>query len=215
MDQKDIERLEELNSNAGRTSNSIIKDAFKLLSFQELGVKKFVIVLCASILLALLISARPDSQSLIKAIAEVWQNVALAIFGIAFTAYSIFQALLSPKLIHLMVRTDDNEDKNISSFSASNKYFISYMALSFVVIAVNVAIFLCSIVIPDHWNLFVNKCVNNVIFFILVCTYFYLTFCWLIEIKSIISNIHNMYNVVATDKYIEELEKNEPKNKIL
>ena len=213
MDQKDIERLKELDSNAGKSSNGIIKDAFKLLSFRELGAKKFVVVLFASILLALLISARLDSQKLINEIAEVWQNIALAIFGIAFTAYSIFQALLSPKLIYVMVRAEDNEDKNISSFSASNKYFISYMALSFIVIAVNVIIFLCNIVMPDQWNLFVNKYVNDAIFFILACPYFYLTFCWLIEIKSIISNIHNMYYVAATDKYIDELEKNEQKNK--
>lgn len=205
MDEKDIERLKELESNSGKTSNRIIKEAFCLLSIRELGKVKFVIIFLLSLLLSFLISMQFESQLIISKIAEMCQTVALAIFGITFTAYSIFQALLSPKLLYIMVRANDNEDENISSFSSSNKYFISYMMLSFIIIVSNISIILCNIIIPNGWNLFQNRFINNFIFFTVCFPYFYISIGWLIEMKSVITNIHNMYNVTATDKYIEEL----------
>lgn len=205
MDIKDVERLKELESNSGKTSNSIIKEAFCLLSLQELGKLKFVIILVISILLSVSISIQLESQLLIGKIAEMWQTVALTVFGITFTAHSIFQALISPKLLYVMVRTDDNEDENLSSFTGSNQYFISYMMLSFIVIVSNVLIILCNIIIPDGWNLLQSRIMNNIVFFIICLPYFYISIGWIIEMKSVISNIHNMYNVAATDKYLDEL----------
>lgn len=209
IDEIDVKRLEELGKNSGKTSNGIIIEALQLLSIHELGKLKFIIILAISCFLTFIISMRLDSAVLIKEIAEMWQDIVLAIFGISFTAHSIFQALLSPELIYTMVRTDDNEDNSISSFSGSNKYFISYMMLSFIVIVLNVVIMVCDIIIPEGWNLFRSRYINSILFFILCLPYFYCSICWLVEIKSVIANIHNIYYVSATDKYLDELKKRE------
>lgn len=207
IDEIDKKRLNELGKNSGKTSNGIIIEAIQLLSIHELGKLKFLIILAISCFFAFIISARINSAELIKEIAEMWQGIVLAIFGISFTAHSIFQALLSPELIYVMVRTDDSEDHNISSFSGSNKYFVSYMMLSFIVIVFNVLIMVCDIIIPEGWNLFQSRYINSVLFFVLCFPYFYCSICWLVEMKSVIANIYNMYNVSATDKYIDELNK--------
>ena len=205
MDEKDIKRLEELKNNSSKTSNGIIKEALGLLSIHELGKLKFLIIFSLSILLDVSVSFQLESGMMIKEIAEIWQDIVLAIFGIAFTAHSIFQALLSPKLIYVMVRTDDNEDNSISSFSGTNAYFVCYMMLSFIIIILNALIIVCDIIIPENWNLCQSRLINSTIFFLLCLPYFYCSICWIVEMKSVISNIYNMYNVSATDKYIDEL----------
>lgn len=207
MDSKDIKRLEELQKNSGKSSNGILKESFLLLSIQELGKTKFIFVLMISIILSCGISIQNNAALLLNEVANTFETVVLAIFGIAFTAHSIFQALLSPKLIYEMVRTDDNEDVSISSFSGSNSYFVNYMMLSFVMVIINIFIIIIYIIIPHDWNLFANKVLNDGIFFLFCVPYFYCSIGWLIEIKSLISNISNMYNVSAMGKYIEEIKK--------
>ena len=209
MDEVDVKRLEELKNNSGKTSNGIIMEALALLSIRELGKKKFSVIFVLALFLTGFVSIQIKSDVLIKEIAERWQDVVLAVFGIAFTAHSIFQALLSPQLIYAMVRANDNENNDISSFSGTNKYFVSYMMLSFIVIVLNVAIMVCDIIIPEGWNLFESRYINSILFFVLCFPYFYCSICWLVEMKSVIANIHNMYNVSATDKYVDELKKRE------
>lgn len=209
MDERDIRRLEELKNDSAKTSNGIIKESFKLLSIGELGKIKFWVILILSIILSIAISTRYDSEVLLYEVAEMWQDVVLAVFGIAFTAHSIFQALLSPKLIYMMIRVDDNENPNISSFSGTNAYFVCYMMLSFIIVVLNVIIIVCKIIIPDNWQLFQSRLINSILFFICCLPYFYCSICWLVEMKSVIANIYNMYNVSATDKYIDELNKKE------
>lgn len=209
MDEMDVKRLEELKNNSGKTSNGIIMEALSLLSIRELGKMKFSAIFVLSLFLTGLVSIQINSDVLIKEIAEMWQGVVLAVFGIAFTAHSIFQALLSPQLIYAMVRASDNENNDISSFSGTNKYFVSYMMLSFIIIVLNVVIMVCDIIIPDGWNLLQSRCINSILFFVLCFPYFYCSICWLVEMKSVIANIHNMYNVSATDKYVDELKKRE------
>lgn len=209
MDEMDAKRLEELKNNSGKTSNGIMMEALSLLSIRELGKMKFSVVFALSFFLTGFVSIQIKSDVLIKEIAERWQDVVLAVFGIAFTAHSIFQALLSPQLIYAMVRANDNEKNDISSFSGTNKYFVSYMMLSFIVIVLNVVIMVCDIIIPEGWNLFESRYINSILFFALCFPYFYCSICWLVEMKSVIANIHNMYNVSAIDKYVDELRKRE------
>ena len=113
MDEVDVKRLEELKNNSGKTSNGIIMEALALLSIRELGKKKFSVIFVLALFLTGFVSIQIKSDVLIKEIAERWQDVVLAVFGIAFTAHSIFQALLSPQLIYAMVRANDNENNDI------------------------------------------------------------------------------------------------------
>lgn len=207
MDDKDLKRLRELEANSGKSSNSILKDAFSLLSIQELGKMKFAFVLAISIVLSYGICIQKDAAILLNEMASNFETIVLTVFGIAFTAHSIFQALLSPNLIYEMVRMDDNEKPEISSFSGSNNYFIAYMMLSLIMVIVNILIIVINIIIPDEWNLSADKRINDGLFFLLCMPYFYCSIAWLVEMKSLISNIYNIYNVSAVEKYIDEIKK--------
>lgn len=211
MDNKDKIRLTELSNNSGRASNEIIIESLKLLSKKELGNKRFWLTCSCSFVISLLIALKLSSITALEEIVGQINNVVLAIFSISFTAHSIYQALLSPKLIYAMVRADDKENDNISSFIASNNYFVSYMMLSFIVIIMNLIIYLVSILIPSNWNLLDNIFANNVLFILLIFPYFYCCICWVLEMKSVISNISNIYCLSATDKYIEELKNKDNK----
>lgn len=209
MDDNDKVRLAELSNNSGKTSNEIIIDSLMLLSKKEQGNKRFFASFIASLVISFLISLNQCSISVLEEIGGQFNNIVLAIFSISFTAHSIYQALLSPKLIYTMVRGPDDRNWKISSFTASNNYFICYMMLSFIIIVLNLAIFLAGILIPSDWNLLNNVVINDILFTIVVTPYFYCCVSWILEMKSVISNISNIYYVSATDKYIDELkEKN-------
>lgn len=211
IEKKIQDAIIELSENSKKSSASIIKESLRLLFPKTMGKWRFIGIILFTSLITMLITYNINSFVIVEKISELIIEVFLATFAIVFTGYSIFQALLTPKIIFAMLEMPDNEEKEKSSFTGSNEYYMYYSMLNIMTIAVSFFIRVICDVLPQNWNLTNNIKVNNLLFGVLCWLYIYLAICTWVELVSFITNIYHLYNVAATERYIEEI-KNRTQN---
>lgn len=91
-------------------SEKIFLKALSKYKLRKTNIGENVIILLICTILAVTLGINPNIVSLVTNSVSIFLNVSLALFGIIFTGYAIFQTLLSNKLtIHLF------EDVSIDS----------------------------------------------------------------------------------------------------
>lgn len=132
-------------------------------------------------------------------------SVVIPIFAVIITGYSIFQALTNGRTLLALLKANENEK---SKFQEYNYFFFSISILYLAVIIINflLSIFLNNI--SDTWHItFFTAKTNNQIFSILVSIYLTLVVNALIEMKSFIFNLYQVFSANATANAIEFLDK--------
>lgn len=204
--------INELSENSKKSSAIIIKESFSLLLPKEMGKKRFAGIFIVVSLITLIITLNTYSLEIMEGVSQIVLEVFLATLAIVFTGYSIFQALLTPKIIFAMLEMPDNENQQKSSFTGSNEYYMYYSMLNILTITLSAVIQVSCIVLPDGWNLTDNITINNSLFGVISWGYFYLVVCTWMELVSFITNIYHLYNVAATEHYVEEIKKRNTEN---
>lgn len=203
--------INELSENSKKSSASIMKESFTLLLPKTMGLKRFIGLFIFVSFVTVVVTKDIYSLKIIEKLSEVVIEVFLATLAIVFTGYSIFQALLTPKIIFAMLEMPDNEDQQKSSFTGSNEYYMYYSMLNILTITISILIHVVCLLLPSDWNLTDNIAINNILFGISSWGYFYLVACTWMELVSFITNIYHLYNVAATERYVEEIKKRKEK----
>ena len=132
----------------------------------------------------------------------------LAMFGIIFTGYAIFQAILNEKMLVKMVEnTVKTKGGEESLLQNTNKSFVGLMMLVIVLIAIS---FLLKVSIgnfPSDFVLFNYKRVNEYLSIFFITIYFSYTFTILYEMKCFVFNIAQLFNAYSGARIIEILER--------
>jgi hypothetical protein len=189
-------------------SNLFTKKSSKQILIQ--GLKEMVptkgtylesfIILVLVIAISSLIGISNNTVILLKDVVEVLNNVTLAVFGIIFTGYAIFQALIDTDILKRLFTTDL---KGKPFFSISNDYFIMLMIVNALAIFINMTLLIILKIIPEYWCAFDNHILNNAIAITLISFYLYFEFKNIWEIKSFVFNIYQMFNISAGEKIIK------------
>lgn len=184
------------------SSNKLIVKALKDLFIKRNDKKQIIIWSVIVLILAIIIGLSKDTISIINKIVDILNGVIIAIFGIIFTGYTFFQALIGKKSLERMMC---NYEGDIPSFVSCNNYFAELMIVYVFSILINVVLLVVFSVMPMDWHLFENTVINDVLAILLIFIYMLFQFICIWEIKCFIFNIYQVFNIAAGDSIIEIL----------
>ncbi len=192
------------------SSNAILFDTLSMFVPRWKGKGTFIVASLLSIAPAFLAATSPQTTEIFQNFVQLVRDVSLAMFGIVFTGYALFQALIGKEMLVRMLKDTIKEGKQEKSrLQETNELFIKTMMMQFVCIVVSVILTMLLICIPNEFNLLKNKCWNELLAFCGIYLFTYISFVTLIEIKSFIFNIFQWFNFHAVARLMEMLKDEE------
>ena len=186
------------------SSNRILFDALKMFIPTKKEIGRFFVTVMLSLILTYFIAISYDTVSIFRNSVEIINNVILSLFGIVFTGYALFQALIEKEMLVRMLQSTvvvGNEEK--SKLQESNELFAKTMMMEFICIVINIFLLLMLFCIPEDFTVFYYKTWNDIAAGSGMAVYFYMSFVVLIEIKSFIFNIFELFNFHAGTRIME------------
>lgn len=191
------------------SSNDILRSAIKVLIPKRKQKKVYIIVFVLSIIPSYMISVSQDTVPIFRNCVQIVNDVCLALFGIIFTGYALFQALIGKEMLIRMIQSTVIKDKEeISKLQETNENFAETMMLEFLCIVISLLLLLILNSLPDDYCMFQKLYLNNIIAGLGMYIYFYLFFIVLLEIKSFIFNIVQLFNFHAGTRIMEIMKEN-------
>ncbi len=188
------------------SSNTILFDTLKMFvpKWKEKGT--YIISGMLSIIPAFLAATSPFTVEIFRDLVQMVRDVALAMFGIVFTGYAIFQALIGKEMLIRMLKNTIGEGKQEKSrLQETNELFVKTMMMQFVCIITSVVLTLLLICIPNEFTLLKNRYWNELLAFCGMFLFIYISFITLLEIKSFVFNIFQWFNFHAVARLMEML----------
>lgn len=192
------------------SSNRILFDALKMFIPTKKEIGRFFVTVILSIIPTYFIATSYDTVSIFRDSVEIMNNVILALFGIVFTGYALFQALIGKEMLVRMLQSTvvvGNEEK--SKLQESNELFAKTMMMEFICIIIDIFLLLILFCIPEDFTAFSQKTWNDIAAGSGMFVYFYMSFVVLIEIKSFIFNIFELFNFHAGTRIMEAIKEDE------
>ncbi len=185
-----------------KSSENLLLRSFKIFLPKRNNLLKCICFFMASALCAFIIGFSLSTVAAMKSVIETFITVYIGLLGVTFTGYAFFQALITGKLIEILVDTP-NEKKKENKFSEMNESFVELMLLyiSFLMLNIILKILLSSV--DDTFKMFNDVTVNNVWATMGICIYIYCSLIAVWHVKSYVYNIFQVFNLHAIREYIE------------
>lgn len=133
-------------------------------------------------------------------------TVVVPIFAVIITGYAIFQALANENTIITLLSVN-HEDK-VSKFAVYNLYFFGIVCCYLIIIIANfITLFVFKNIPVDWMNSNFSVVVNETIAAVCISFYFIIILNFLIEIKSFIYNLFQVFITSATASSISNIKK--------
>ena len=123
-------------------------------------------------------------------IVESLNAIILALFGIVFTGYALFQALIDNNMLERMLIVKGEK----TTVQISNEYFLNVMLLDIFCIILNTGLLLLLKVFPIGLLNYGNLTVAIISTIALFCLYFTIQILVIWEMKSFVFNIFQFFN---------------------
>jgi len=153
--------------------------------------------------------------SAISVIADITVNlntVIIPIFTVLITGYSIFQALSNGSTLIRLIAVKHKEQ--LDKFSTYNVYFYGLSIIYLGIIILNLLLLVIFKYLPTDWCLsFFSKSTNEYIAAVLISLYLVIILYFLIEIKSFIYNLFQIFTTNAAETSIQYLVNENEKKK--
>ncbi len=203
-----IERLLE-----GQSSNKIFKSALNVFNISKKTYKKQGCIYFISLIAAIFVGVSYDTKIVMVDSVQMVLDVMLGLFGIVFTGYAFFQALINKELLIRMLVNLSEEDEagTKSKLQETNESFVKCMILNLLSIIISMLLKIIVNSISDDFLLFEDIVIDNIIASVLISFYFYLILTIIWEIKSFIFNVFQLFNSHAGARVLELFEEDEIK----
>lgn len=177
-------------------------------NFLENGI---IFLLCT--ILSVILGIDENTVSLFANSGSVFLNVTLALFGIVFTGYAIFQTLLSNQLVISLFENTILSKDNItkSKLQETNENFVYLMMLFIFGIIVNIILTIIMPIVPLDYCLFKSKVLCTIAATILIDIFLYAMGIMIWRMVSFIGNIFHLFNAYAVSRLIEAVKENDEK----
>ncbi len=166
---------------------------------------KLLLILFIGLILILFHSFDQSSNALsfTFSLLNLVNSIAVPTLALAVTGFSIFQALVNGDTLITLLKVDSGES---SKFQKYNYFFLAFSLLFLSIIIFNFILEVLIFNLDDGWSisLFSNK-VNTIFFTIGVSLYVTFFINALIEIKSFIYNLYQVFSINAVSKGIAYL----------
>lgn len=182
-----------------QTSGKLILEALKVFKISKKNWKQQSCLYISSFLVALVVGMSKSTVSVVADSAQLILDIILALFGIVFTGYALFQALINNELlIRLLCDTSkDAKEEEKSKLQETNETFVKCMLLNIVAIIVSLLLRITISCVPENYILFKALVFNNVIATFLISIYYYFVITIIWEVKSFVFNIFQLFNAYA------------------
>ena len=191
-------------------SDKMLKKAFGLIKIKKENAKRKIAFLMIMSIIAFMMAISEKTAVQTEETLEMLNTVMLSLFGIVFTGYALFQAMIGDELLILLVELDPADKEETSSkLEETNVYFIKVMMLQFFIILTNLLLRISLKLLPPDWNLFGSQIINEGICFIGVLAILDVNVEIIWEIKCFIFNVFQLYNLHAVSRILNMLRKSE------
>jgi hypothetical protein len=152
--------------------------------------------------------------NIIYEITVIVNNVMLPIFAVIITGYAIFQALVNGKTTMLTLISVKHNNTN-TKFEVYNLYFYGISIWYLFIIIFNFILSIIFKFLPREWSIYyLSKSVNEIISAMMISVYITIIVNFLIEMKSFIYNLFQVFITNASSTSIDYLQQNDKdKNK--
>lgn len=214
LNEKNLKKVQKLLEK--RSSSMVLEEAFGIICPQKENWLSFIIILLMALISAVIIGISNDTVQLYYKAVEIINNVILVLFGVVFTGYAFFQALINNELLKRLIETDVKKDNkkeeqpedSKSLLQESNEYFVNVMMLNVVEIIINVIQLIIVGSISKDFRLPISLAINNLLASALIGGYFIFSFLIIWEMKSFVYNTFQLFNAHAGAKAIEIIKRN-------
>lgn len=167
----------------------------------------FLFSLCAVVLKTIIF----PSTAAITVITDLTVNtntVIVPIFAVIITGYAIFQALANENTIITLLTV--KHEGTVSKFAIYNLYFFGIVCCYLILIITNFILLFIFKYFPEEWssNLFSNT-VNEIIAAVCISFYFVVLVNFIIEIKSFVYNLFQVFITSASSSSIANIKKSD------
>lgn len=181
----------------------------KSLSCFSISKKRIIILGCLFIIIfntqKLLLFPKVSAINIISDITVNINTVIIPLFGIIITGYAIFQALANGNTLIRLIQVSHKKESN--KFAIYNIYFYGISIFYLGIIIMNFLLLITFKYLPSDWSLgLFSDSINEYIAAALITVYLVIIFNFLIEMKSFIYNLFQIFITNATSSAIEYLE---------
>ncbi|ENZ33273.1 hypothetical protein HMPREF1084_01741 [Clostridium butyricum 60E.3] len=197
-----IKNLQGMKQYNNKDFIDLIKESFCTIKPSKR--RNLIIILIITILLypiGLCIKSN-NTLILLKEFVELTNEIIMAMFGILFTGYALFQALINRNTLKILFLSRSKNENAL--FLEYNLYFFIMCILYITSILINyIILFVLTLIEPGTFN-FNDEC-KTIISWIFILIYLYCNIFTITEIKSFIVNLFRCFNISAVSTMIEEL----------
>lgn len=205
-----IEAVEQMLK--AKKSEDLLKQSFGIFfKFDRGNIISRIIIILISICFSVRISTI-ETVIVMRDISSVMIDVAIAVFGIIFTGYTLFQAVLNKELILIFmqdIKKDAKKKESKSTLHITNWNFVQLMFQFAIMIFINLLLKISLTIIPDDFRVFSLEILNVMLAGILLFAYFYQAMVILWRLISFLYNIYQLFNTYAVSEYLSSISNNE------
>lgn len=190
-----------------RSSNSVFLDSLSLFKLTKENIRVAISLFGMSLIPGYFIGVSQSTVSIFCETIGIALDLLVALFGIVFTGYAFFQALINRTLlVRLFVATKTKKGRTISELQNTNENFIELMMV--IILSLLVSFFLKILLgsFEYEFAVFSNNAINEFVAVIGITIYLYFIFIVIWEIKSFVFNIFQLFNAHAATKLLDILE---------
>lgn len=208
MDDRRIEALEEMLEDS--KSEILLKKSFGIFRINRGNVISRVVIGILSMAISFMIGYL-NTIEILNIVIPAILDALLAMFGIVFTGYAFFQALLSKEHLSVLiedVQVDKKKNKAQNTLFKTNWNFVQLMMQFLISIFATLLLQTVLSCMPTNFCLFGNMWLNVILasFLIMIYVFHLMVIMW--RMISFVFNIYQLFNSYAVAKYLSYI-KNE------
>lgn len=191
------------------SSNELVVNSFKEIIPKLNSLPIFLFVIVISFSFSLYLGTSQETVTMFRETSGILSEFMMAIFGIIFTVFAIFQALLTDDYLNVLLDRDPSSTQADDTFLSSNYAYLEHMlAIYFFVMAIDLVITLAISTIPDNFVISSVNGLNNTLAVLLLTIYFSLNLWVAVELKSIIYNVSKLFRIFLMSRIVGKAENN-------
>ena len=201
-----VHNIEKLDN--AKDSETVFKRALSDLKLKKDYWKTYLVMTVICAIPAIGIGTSKTTVSLSHTIASDLMGVFLALFGIVFTGYAFFQALINDQMLVMMINTNAKiHGEDGSKLQETNERFVELMMQYMMGILVSLLVKATLSFVPESFVMFPWWWLNNILAGIALFAYFFLSALVLWRMISFLFNVFQLFNLHAATRALEMVKK--------
>lgn len=167
--------------------------------------KQWLISFGISLLLSIFIAFSRDTVNIMNQTISLTNNISVAFIAMIIGSFSLYQALLSGSVLYELYKKDD-------LLKELNESWLGIIMLYLYHIIINIVLLIILQLIPTNYLLFKSHLMSCILACFLIFLYMSYTFRILIEIKNLVVNLYNVFQIYNRIKILDEIDKKDSEN---